>query len=125
MDKAENIESFNEEFCSYLQGYLLRVFALSDRKQISFLWCDRVMMPSLDSEVSKKSVSKNRQIITKALLLEGNARSSECDLIFNFEKYSLRRYARGTSLIDCLPIEDSTDLINIDLENYIICIQLR
>jgi hypothetical protein len=41
-------------------------------------------------------------------------------LIVYFGKRSLRRYAKGSSLEDCLPPPDNSDAVRIDLENEII-----
>jgi hypothetical protein len=125
MNNNENIskESFNEEFCSYLEYHLTKTFAHADDKFIQKLWCDGILMPIIESQTSKKSVNDTRKIVTKAWI--GSDGQREYEMRVKLGKYSLRRYARGTSLEDCVPSENTMDWITIDLGKRIIEIQLK
>ena len=61
--------------------------------------------------------------MTKAWI--GYDGQGEYELIIKFGKYSLKRYAKGTSLKDCVPGDDSMNWINIDVEQQTIEIQLK
>jgi hypothetical protein len=125
MSTIENIsqESFNEDFCLYLEYHLGNTFAQSEDRAIRGLWCDGVMMPLISSQLSKKSVNDTRRIVTKAWI--GYDGQGEYELTIKFGKYSLRRYAKGTSLKDCVPGDETMGWINIDVEKRRIEIQLK
>jgi hypothetical protein len=46
-------------------------------------------------------------------------------MTIRFGKYSLRRYAKGKSLIDCIPSEETMDWIDIDIDKKTIELRLR
>jgi hypothetical protein len=74
MNETEFIgkESFNEDFCSYLEYHLTKTFARSTDKSISKLWCDGIQMPLVKNQISKKSVNDNRKMITKVQMDKKN-----------------------------------------------------
>lgn len=80
-------------------------------------------MPSVESQLTKKNVNGKRRIITKAWL--GKDGQSEFEMTISFGQYSLRRYAKGKALDDCLPTEGFEDWIAIDLSSKTIELQLR
>ncbi len=126
MNEKENktIESFNEEFCTHLEYHLCRTFENSNNEEIIGFWCDGVSgSPFIDSQITKKSVNDTGKIETRAWI--GKAGQDEYYMTIRFGKYSLRRYARGTSLIDCIPGEETMDWIEIDTEKKIIKINLK
>ena len=112
-------ESFNEEFCDFLEFHLCDVFRNSDRKDIRRLWCDGIVL----NHFSKKFVNDKREINTMAWI--GQDGQDEYEMKIKFGKYSLRRYAKGTKMIDCIPSSDSMDWVEIDLERKTIEIQLK
>ena len=113
-------ESFNEDFCTQLEYHLTKTF---EKSEIKGFWCDGVLMPSIESQLTKKSVNDTRQITTKAWL--GYDGQGEYEMTIHFGQYSLRRYANGTSLTDCLPSEDSSDWVTLDIEKKTIELQLK
>ena len=115
-------ESFNEDFCLFLEYHLSGTFANSEQNNIKWLWCDGVMMP-FENQLSKKYVNDNRKIITKAWI--GHDGNSQYEMTIKFGRYSLRRYARGTSLESCVPSEEMMDWINIDTVNKTIELMLK
>ena len=116
-------ESFNEDFCLYLEYHLGTSFEKSGIHVIKHFWCDGVAMPFIDSQLTKKSVNDTRKIETMAWI--GWNGQSEYQMTIHFGKYSLRRYARGTSLLDCIPSSDSMDWVDIDIEKHTIELWLK
>ncbi len=112
-------ESFNENFCAFLESHLCKTFKNSEDKEIRRLWCDGVVC----SQVSKKHVNNNRRIQTMAWI--GQDGQTEYELTIEFGKYSLRRYARGTEMIDTVPNSDTMDWIELDIEKKTIMINLK
>lgn len=112
-------ESFNEEFCDFLEFHLCDTFRNSDKKEIRRLWCDGIVW----NHFSKKIVNDKREINTMAWI--GQDGQDEYEIKIKFGKYSLRRYAKGTKMIDCIPSSDSMNWIEIDLESKSIEIQLK
>ncbi len=55
----------------------------------------------------------------------GKTGQDEYQMTIQFGKYSLRRYAKGTNLIDCIPSEESMGWIDIDIENKKIQVRLK
>jgi hypothetical protein len=120
----ENNESFNEDFCCHLEYHLCRTFENSDNKELKSFWCDGVSQhPYIDSQITKKSVNDTRKIETKAWI--GTDGQDEYETTIRFGKYSLRRYAKGKSLIDCIPSDETTDWLDINTINKTIEIRLR
>ena len=112
-------ESFNEDFCKYLEYHLCDTFQKSGDKEIRKLWCDGVVW----SHTTKKHVNDKRLIETTAFI--GQNGQEEYRMRLKFGKFSLRRYAKGTSLKGCIPNSESMNWIVIDIENKYMEIQLR
>lgn len=110
----EATESFDEHFCFILEYYLTSVLEEPNDKQIRSLWCDGILMPYIEIQLTKKSVNDTRKIETKAWIGQGPSKQCLFDLILRFGKYSLRRYAKGNNLKDCLP---GSENISVDFEN--------
>lgn len=121
--KDEIKESFNDDFCVQLEYHLTRTFGNSKDKNLKGFWCDGVLMPFIDSQLTKKSVNDTRKIVTKCWL--GYDGQDEFEMTIKFGKYSLRRYAKGSDLRDCLPSEKSMDWINLDMKEKTIELQLK
>ncbi|MBX0290625.1 hypothetical protein K3G63_09265 [Hymenobacter sp. HSC-4F20] len=118
-----NEYSFNEELCSYLEKYLSEAFRESEQKEIKSLWCDGVLLPILESQLTKKSVNDTREVRTSAFIGCGDTHKFE--LIICFGKYSLRRYAKEKSLLDCLAAEQKMRWIKVDVTGRTIELQLK
>lgn len=120
MKSSETIsESFNQEFCEFLEYHLCDTFRNSEQKEIRRLWCDGIVW----NHSSKKFVNDKRAISTMAWV--GKDGQDEFEMKIKFGKYSLRRYAKGTGIIDCIPDSNSMDWIEIDINEQWIEIQLR
>lgn len=117
-------ESFNEDFCVYLEYHLCEAFAKSGSKDLKDYWCDGVSwVPSPTSQLGKKQVNDTRKIVTKAYI--GPDGQDVYEMMIRFGNYALRRYAKGSSLIDCIPSSDSMDWITIHPDQRTIEIRLR
>ena len=110
---------FNEEFCRNLEYHLEATFAKSNRKELKGFWCDGV----LHKRIGKKQVNDKRTIDTIAWI--GKDGQSEYEMRIHFGNKSLRRFAKGTSMIDCIPSMDKMDWINIDIGKRKIEIELE
>lgn len=106
---------FNSDFCLALERYLTLVFSKSEEKLIRSLWCDGVLIPENEILISKKSVNDTREIKTKVWIGVGTKNQVQFDLMLYFGKYSLRRYAKGNKLDDCIAaLESERQIINIE-----------
>jgi len=111
--------SFNEEFCRQLAYHLERTFSNSPDKRIYPIVCEDILLPFTRWHLSRKYVNDNRKIVTDAYI-----EFVSYEMTIHFGKYSLRRYARGTSLLDCLPSSESMDWIELDMEKRTISVWL-
>lgn len=111
--------SFNIEFCFYLGNQIIKALEKSNINKLKGWWCD-----GINSErISKKNINDNRKIETVAWL--GKSGKEKYDLTIQFGKRSLRRFAKGTSMIDCIPSPDTMEWIDIDLNKNRIEIELK
>jgi len=115
-------ESFNKDFCARLEYHLTRTFGLDDKNLRGF-WCDGVLMPTNETQLTKKNINDKRKIVTKAWL--GFDGQGEYEMTINFGQYSLRRYAKGADLSDCLPSEDTMNWVSLDMKSKTIELQLK
>ncbi len=58
----------DQDFCTYLEYKISKAFANSTDQTIKHFWCDGVLLPASDNEISKKSVNDNREIIMKVFI---------------------------------------------------------
>ena len=75
-------------------------------------WCDGIFISELDPQRTKKHVNDKRRIVTQAWI--GKDGQDKYRMIILFGKYSLRRYAKGSSVVDCIPDNKSMDWIEMD-----------
>ena len=123
-DNANSEESFNKEFCDHLEYHLCWTFANSPNPVLRAFWCDGVLeLPSGHYQITKKSVNDTRRIDTTAWL--GKSGQEVYDMTIRLGRYSLRRYAKGSNMIDCIPDEYTMDWISIDTENKVIEVCLK
>lgn len=129
MSEQNDLEngSFNAEFLESLERYLDNSLVHFLDKRINSLSCDGILPPWMDKQLSRKSVNDTRQITGITVFFLGLEKSANTvyELTIKLGKYSLRRYAKGTSLIDCMPNPDQTEWINIDAEDKKIVLKLK
>jgi hypothetical protein len=123
----ENLNSnspFDETFCAHLEFHLSRTFSQSSRPDIKGYWCDGVLhIPIPEEQLTRKSVNDTRVIRTKAWI--GKDGQGEYEMKIHFGSLSLKHYAKGITLIDCLPTEKTMDWITIDTERRTVDIHLK
>jgi hypothetical protein len=117
------MDSFNADFCEKLDAYLMKAMQHSTDPLAQGCWMDGVLMPFIERQTSKKHVNDVRRLETHAWALTDHG-CIKLDLIVYFGKYSLRRYAKGSPLDDCLPASDNPDAIKIDFDKKIIEVRL-
>ena len=97
-----------------MNTYLCDVFKRVDEDDVKGFWCDGVLAPFVDNELSKKHVNDSKQIVTQAFV--GRSGQEEYTLILTLGKQSLERYACGRSLNDCFPDIHSSENFVINIE---------
>ena len=121
IEKQEKPEEqpFNTEFCEVLEFKLTEALSKSYNSEYQKMWCD-----GIESKIAtKKEVNDRKQINTRAWI--GEDGQTEYILIIYFGKYSLRRYAKGTNMEECIPESESPSWINIDSEKKIAKVFLK
>lgn len=126
---TENIyNSFDEDFCGYLEFHLTAAFELCDDKELRSFWCDGVATePWCKEEDNQKYVGyeviqKDQKIVTRAKLGASGQEYYAMTIILG--EMALARHKAGQSLIECVPDLDNTEWIYIDPDNKIIEITL-
>jgi hypothetical protein len=113
-----------KDFCLHLEYHLCATFKNSHQEVIGGLWCDGVSWLTYnDPQLTKKHVNDTRKIETWAYI--GKDGQDIYQMTIRFGKYSLGRYAKEKSLIDCSPSEESMDWIDIDINKKTIELRLR
>lgn len=122
--KANRSNPFNESFCIQLEYLLGQAFGNSSREDIKGFWCDGVSWESVpEIMLTRKSINDTKQLVTKAWI--GKEGQDEYELTLRFGPYALRRYAKGTDMVDCIPSPESMDWIDIDPDRKRIEISLK
>ncbi len=111
--------SFNKDFCAHLEYHLGVTFEKSSRDEFRGFWCDGIM----HRRIAKKLINDTRLIETTAWL--GKEGQDEYTMIIKLGEKALSRFAKGTSMIDCIPDSDGMDWIEIDIDKFKIQISLK
>ncbi len=112
-----------KDFCLHLEYHLCATFKNLHQNGMVGLWCDGVScLNSIDPQLTKKHVHDTRKIETWAYL--GNDGQDIYRMTIRFGKYSLRKFAEGKSLIDCIPGAETMDWIDIDIDKKTIELRL-
>ena len=115
--------SFNEDFCSMLEYHLTRAFGNSANKEINRLWCDGILIPFLDSQLTTKNILATEKILTEARI--GFDGQEKYQMIIKLGPNSLEACINMLSLQNCLPNDTSMNWIILDRDNKIIELQLN
>jgi len=91
----------DENFCVFLEYELTKAFPHSADPLVKSFWCDGILLPHSEKELSQKNVNDKRQILMRAYI--GKDGQDMYDLILNFGRRSLSRHARGLDLQECVP----------------------
>jgi hypothetical protein len=117
-------ESINRSFCLHLEYRLDWTFENTNREELWGFWCDGVYpLQSNDPQITKKRKNDTTKIQTIAHI--GEDGQGIYNMTIRFGKYSSKRFAKGESLIDCIPSDETMDWVDIDIENKIIEIRLK
>lgn len=111
--------SFNNDFCHRLETAINNALANSDDSNLQGLWCDGVE----PQHFSKKYINDNRSLTTRMWM--GKDGQTEYSLTIHLGNYSLRRYAKGSSMEDCIPDTPIKQWLTIDEDAEQIDLHLR
>jgi len=114
--------SFNKEFCEILEYHLSKTLRNSSNQKLKFLWCDGIKLPFDENQIHVNIID-SKQIVTNAYI--GLNGQDNYEMIINFGACALDKYIHGSTLVDCLPNEESTDWLHIDLNQKTIRLQLN
>jgi hypothetical protein len=112
----------DQDFCNFLEYEISKAFAHSTNNQKKYFWCDGILLPTSESEYSKKYVNDNRQIVMMAY--SGLSGQDHYELTLKFGPKSLSRYARDLDISECVPDPVDSNWWDIDVERLKIWIQL-
>jgi hypothetical protein len=117
----------DKDFLVMLEFAISNALENATEKNKRSYWCDGIILPDSEDDYSQKKINDSRQILLRAVIPRGQYQEKQYwfDLILKFGKYSLRRYAKGTNIEDCIPDTNNADWIELDLEERIIEVQLK
>lgn len=118
----------DRDFCTHLEYELSKALRNSQNEELYRFWCDGILIDEPSpfhtyDDISKKKINDARKALGTVFMGENG--QGKYELILHFGKLSLRRYAKGTRLEDCVPSSESDDWFIIDIENKKIEIQLK
>lgn len=116
------INSFNVEFCEFLEYHLSKTFKNSPDNKIKWLWCDGIKAPSIDNSTAS-TILNSQQIITTAFIGENGQDIYE--LVIKLGTQSLKACNIGGDLKGYLPSYKSAIWIAIDTELKEVILQLQ
>ncbi len=111
IEKQNN--SFNEDFCSFLEYHLCKVFKNSDDEEVKKLWCDGIIHETLNG--SKQSAQDTRTIITTAFI--GKNGQDRFEMTIHFGNKSLNNFLKDLDLKECVPSENNLDWMRIAIQS--------
>ena len=112
----------DKDFCEILERHLTKTFANSTESALKRFWCDGVLLPTFETEYSKKFVNDNKKIVMIAFI--GPTGQDNYQLTLNFGNKALSKYARDLEISECLPSSENSGWFDIDVERQKIVIQL-
>jgi hypothetical protein len=115
--------SLNRVFFEALEWHLGKTFAHSPDSKLQGRWCDGILDPLVDMGSIQKIVNDKRMLVTTAFI--GYDGQERYEMRIHFGPFALRRVARNTSLLDCIPDAASTDWVTLDLEGKTLEIRLK
>ena len=112
----------DQDFCNFLEYEICDAFTFSDNELVKGFWYDGVVLPTFENHYSQKFVNNNRKIVMIAFV--GKKGDDEYELILNFGRKALSRYARGLAISDCVPGFKKPHSFDIDTTKKKLTIQL-
>ncbi|MGN6179828.1 MAG: hypothetical protein ACTHNW_11645 [Mucilaginibacter sp.] len=119
-------QSFDQHFLNMLEYHLSRALANSDDNKLKYLWCDGILLPDDNSQLSKQNIINTRQIITRAWIgWLGTTKQDLFKMIILLGECSVDKGLTDQNLQNCLCENDTTDWIVINDVEKLIQIQLK
>ena len=113
----------DEDFLISLECQISNVLLHSKNASIRGFWCDGILLPDDEGEYATKLVNDRRKVLLSAYL--GKSGEEHYELELNFGTKSLSKYARGLSIVECIPDAATDDWIEIDTKKKEITILLH
>ncbi|OOQ57449.1 UPF0158 family protein [Mucilaginibacter pedocola] len=124
LEQANTINSsFDKSFCYELEYRLSEAFRNSTDKIIKHIWCDGVLIPTDDMQLSREHIFTNHTIETEAFI--GESGQDKYQMTIKLGLQSLKKCKDGDELSDCLPDASSLNWVSLDIENRTIEVQLK
>ncbi|HEY4874598.1 MAG TPA: hypothetical protein VIH86_03440 [Puia sp.] len=101
-----------KEFCEFLESKLSKAFADTNNAETKGFWCDGVLLPTFESQYSKKFVNDKRKVSMIAFV--GISGQDRYELTLHFGQKSLSKYARDLELTECVPHTENSNWFDID-----------
>jgi hypothetical protein len=112
----------DQHFCEFLEYELTKAFSISVDVSLRNFWCDGILLPHAEKDLSKKNVNAKKYLSMTAF--SGETGQDKYELILNFGPKSLSRYARGLDIRECIPHPDDTHWVEVDRKNKTITVKL-
>ncbi len=112
----------DQDFCDFLEYEICDAFTFSDNELVKGFWCDGVLLPTFENHYSQKFVNDNRKIVM--IVFIGKTGGDKYELILNFGRKALSKYARGLAISDCVPDFKKPHSFDIDTVEKRLIIQL-
>lgn len=112
----------DQNFCEALEYKFSDIFRDSVGEDLSGYWCDGILLSEESKYYSQKFVNDNRQVNMQAFV--GKNGQTLYSLVVKFGNKALSRYARGLTIVDCIPQTDFKNWFRIDIMLKEIEIQL-
>lgn len=112
----------DQEFCTFLEYQLSKAFIYSSDTSIQYFGCDGVLLPLSDKDLSQKSINDKRYVSMTAYI--GFDGQDKYELILNFGRKALSRYARGLDIKECIPPPTDSGWYEVDQINKVVIVNL-
>jgi hypothetical protein len=122
-NEIQGIASIDRMFLEALEWHLGKTFANSSDRKLQGLWCYGILDPLVDLGAIQKVVHEKRMLVTTAFI--GHDGQERYAMRIHFGPLALRRVARKTSMLDCIPDAASMDWITLDMQEKKIEIRLK
>lgn len=113
----------DEEFCWQLELKISQVLENTTDKNLKGFWCDGILIPDSQKELTAEYINEHKQITMTALV--GADGQDEFELTLHFGPKALTTYESGPNLDDCLPTIGLKNSIAIDGGEKRINVQLE
>jgi hypothetical protein len=112
----------DQDFCAYLEYELTRAFSHSTDNSIKHFWCDGILLPNSEREISQKHINDTKRVATTAFIGKNGQEEYKTTLMFGPK--ALSKYARGLHLKDCIPDPTNKNWYDVDISNKTLMIKL-